>query len=643
MTNIEFVNKAIEIAMTYKTLYAKGMYGHVLTESNISSLSNDYPYWYIEKESVSGKTNGEHLKQYTGKGYFGFDCICLIKGILWGWSGDLDHYRGGSQYELNDVPDETEQAYIDSFCTDVTTDFSNLVPGEFLWKDGHCGIYIGNGLAVDSTNILPQDGVAVTAVANMGNKAGYTSRSWTKHGKLKYLTYISEATGNSQIQVDKSSYCSGEKINVKIGNLDSSYTEPWIGLYRCEIGSNFKGNSLGMWKNVTKNSSAVLTAMLVDLDKNISYALKDGDYKVVLFKDQGYTKGTEVRFQVKGAQICEAKYDEKWIDISIHGYLMEGAWVGVYPTGQTEFNANKKSLKWQYIPKQMLNQKSCQKNYFTTMRMPFSGGSDDYKIVLFSDSGYQKASEHKLNSVTIHTDILTDAISAATSGEKLKMISGGTFYCGENIDVSFYGVTSKDAWIGLYPYSANNSYSKCDTGMWCYTANGQQCPITGGDKNGKKQVSNGRIRLSLNTMDTNTGTLRYLKPGKYQVVLFNSGGYTPYAVSESITVLEPTLTAGTLSFVAGEYKFEYHGAPCYDSWIGIYDKYETDYENTASFAWARVKEQSFGTVTIKPNMLNLIMPSKYYKALLFVNSTDEGAGGETYRSVASCEFLGPWD
>ena len=78
-----------------------------------------------------------------------------------------------------------------------------------------------------------------------------------------------------------------------------------------------------MWKNVTKNSSAVLTAMLVDLDKNISYALKDGDYKVVLFKDQGYTKGTEVRFQVKGAQICEAKYDEKWIDISIHGYLME--------------------------------------------------------------------------------------------------------------------------------------------------------------------------------------------------------------------------------------------------------------------------------------------------------------------------------
>ena len=108
MTNIEFVNKAIEIAMTYKTLYAKGMYGHVLTESNISSLSNDYPYWYIEKESVSGKTNGEHLKQYTGKGYFGFDCICLIKGILWGWSGDLDHYRGGSQYELNDVPDETE-------------------------------------------------------------------------------------------------------------------------------------------------------------------------------------------------------------------------------------------------------------------------------------------------------------------------------------------------------------------------------------------------------------------------------------------------------------------------------------------------------------------------------------------------------
>ena len=79
-----------------------------------------------------------------------------------------------------------------SKCTGVTTDFSNIEVGEILFhKDSsgtydHVGIYIGNGLAVESTPIW-DDGVQVTAVSNIGSKNGYNSRKWYSHGKLTPL------------------------------------------------------------------------------------------------------------------------------------------------------------------------------------------------------------------------------------------------------------------------------------------------------------------------------------------------------------------------------------------------------------------------------------------------------------------------
>ena len=36
---------------------------------------------------------------------FGFDCVCLVKGVLWGWNGDLSATYGGAKYTSNNVPD----------------------------------------------------------------------------------------------------------------------------------------------------------------------------------------------------------------------------------------------------------------------------------------------------------------------------------------------------------------------------------------------------------------------------------------------------------------------------------------------------------------------------------------------------------
>ena len=132
---------------------------------------------------------------------FGFDCVCLIKGVLWGWSGDTSKTYGGATYNSNGVPDTSADGMI-RFCQNVSTDFSNIVPGEAVWLSGHIGIYIGNGLAVECTPKW-KNCVQITAVANIGSVAGYQSRRWTKHGKLPYVEYSAQTAKKSIDEIAK--------------------------------------------------------------------------------------------------------------------------------------------------------------------------------------------------------------------------------------------------------------------------------------------------------------------------------------------------------------------------------------------------------------------------------------------------------
>lgn len=125
---------------------------------------------------------------------FGFDCVCLIKGILWGWDGDASRTYGGAGYAINGVPDIGADTMITK-CTGVsTTGWDDMVIGEAVWMSGHIGIYIGDGLAVECSPKW-ENKVQITAVGNIGSKAGYNTRRWTKHGKLPYVDYTGASTG----------------------------------------------------------------------------------------------------------------------------------------------------------------------------------------------------------------------------------------------------------------------------------------------------------------------------------------------------------------------------------------------------------------------------------------------------------------
>lgn len=173
----EFVKKLEDIAKNYKTLYVMGCFGAPLTKANKTRYINHHEY---NKQPARTK----HINA-ASEDTFGFDCVNLIKGVLWGWNGDKKKTYGGAKYNTKVVPDTNADGMI-KLCKEVSTDFSKIAVGEAVWCSGHIGVYIGDGLAIECTPAW-KNKVQITA-CNV-KKAGYNTRTWKKHGKLPWIDY----------------------------------------------------------------------------------------------------------------------------------------------------------------------------------------------------------------------------------------------------------------------------------------------------------------------------------------------------------------------------------------------------------------------------------------------------------------------
>ena len=181
----ELINRVRDAAVNHKTLYVYACFGAPLNNANKQRYTNNCDY--NRQPSRSSKIWA------ASSDTFGFDCVNLIKGILWGWNADLSKTYGGAVYGSNGCPDTNANGMFWDYCYDQTNDFSNIIPGEFVWMEGHIGVYIGGGLAVECTPIW-NDGVQITAVGNIGSKSGYATRTWTSHGKSKLIDYSDTPT-----------------------------------------------------------------------------------------------------------------------------------------------------------------------------------------------------------------------------------------------------------------------------------------------------------------------------------------------------------------------------------------------------------------------------------------------------------------
>lgn len=181
MNNIDFAARA-KAVLIYNTQYLQGGFG--------CRLGKD---WYDSKWDWNKKNQKLiNSKLNTKPITFGFDCVGLVKGILWGFTGDYDAIYGGSRYMCNNVPDMTVSALKQS-CGNLSSDFDILSVGELVFLgDSHVGIYIGNGEVVEASpawqckvqrTLLP--------VRNTTNYEKLPVRKWDVHGICPYVEHHS--------------------------------------------------------------------------------------------------------------------------------------------------------------------------------------------------------------------------------------------------------------------------------------------------------------------------------------------------------------------------------------------------------------------------------------------------------------------
>lgn len=163
MNNIEFVSKLKGIRNS-NTIYMTGTFGQRVTNALIEQKIKQYPRSYSRVKTAK-------LKNLVGKNYHAFDCIGLVKGVLWGYPN--------VKYNSNGVPDVNDQMVL-SYLLDISTDMNNIEVGELLHMKGHVGVYVGNGSVVECTAKWSGN-VLISSL---------TARKWERHGKLPWITYF---------------------------------------------------------------------------------------------------------------------------------------------------------------------------------------------------------------------------------------------------------------------------------------------------------------------------------------------------------------------------------------------------------------------------------------------------------------------
>lgn len=163
-------------------------------------LVNDVPNVYH---------SGKGWSERNSKGQVQFDCVVSVKCILWNFRNDYKiNKRGGTIYCSNGVPDFTCNGAL-NYCSDVSTRFDNLVPGEYLCMKGtshnHTGIYLGNGKVFEDTSCRAW-GVHKAVISDIDKNGtrslkGVKCLKWTYHGKLKWIDYKDEPVPMGQVAI----------------------------------------------------------------------------------------------------------------------------------------------------------------------------------------------------------------------------------------------------------------------------------------------------------------------------------------------------------------------------------------------------------------------------------------------------------
>lgn len=157
--------------------------------------------------------SGSNWSKLNKQGKWQFDCVLSVKSILWGFKADKKLFRGGTVYKSNGVADFSCNGAL-SYCTDVSTNFEHLVPGEYVCMKGtkynHSGICIEPATPIKRGKMFEDTTGWGTKRAIISEFDIYGNRyyngvknvaKWTNHGKLKWIDYSDQPKPINQVMI----------------------------------------------------------------------------------------------------------------------------------------------------------------------------------------------------------------------------------------------------------------------------------------------------------------------------------------------------------------------------------------------------------------------------------------------------------
>ncbi|WP_051571639.1 hypothetical protein [Ruminiclostridium cellobioparum] len=162
LTNLGLVEHCKK-ALNEKWGYVYGTFGTVLTEPMLQSKLKQYPDNVRQYESFI-------RSNWLGKR--SADCVGLIKSYLW-WTPTGPVYNSKTDKSANGMYEAAKEKGMINTIPET--------PGMCVRKDQHIGVYIGNGLVIESKGT--KYGVVQTPLTGVGATA------WTHWIKCPYIEY----------------------------------------------------------------------------------------------------------------------------------------------------------------------------------------------------------------------------------------------------------------------------------------------------------------------------------------------------------------------------------------------------------------------------------------------------------------------
>ena len=183
MNNIQLVEHCKK-ALNEKWGYVYGTFGQVLNETLLRQKLTQYP------------ANVKQFESFIRKNWMNrrvADCVGLIKSYLW-WNNGNVKYTPAQDKSANGMYNIAKEKGPLNTIPEI--------PGVLVWKNGHIGVYIGNGQVIESHGT--KAGVVQTPLSGKG------ATGWTNWCKCIYINY-EEVEASDTINV----LVNGKKLKLK--------------------------------------------------------------------------------------------------------------------------------------------------------------------------------------------------------------------------------------------------------------------------------------------------------------------------------------------------------------------------------------------------------------------------------------------